>query len=520
MQFAGCRKGLRGGFLIDDCQTGGSGLSGASPGSRSGAAVHAKDRSRAISTGMDVPCRSRSCGGPVGRILLFLILLAALYMVGPARAGSVSGVDPDAAAQVYRQGIVALEAGRYDEARELLDEAVRLDPDFPGAWLDLAVATARVGDIVQAEEFLTILEARFDLPPTIAATVARWRARFAAWQVDPHPDAADSRPDSALSGNRESRYSLQMGAGYDSNANAGLSLGSLALTLPGGKVVLPIDDHYRPRSDTYTLLTAAAARQRNFGSGLLDAGLRVRWRRNRVEHDFDALEMRGSLAWTSPGAVPVAGLRQWLPGPWRVSTALQQVRLGGKALQNSVRLAFEHVWPYAVCRPLGAFEADFRTHPVARSIDATWLWLGTTLHCPGLPLPYADSLQARLRIGHAFARHGAGERRRPGGDSRNIEWILMHEWVWPSRSVEPIRLQAHIEWERLHDTRGYSPLLANGAVRRVDRTALGLSWSMPAPLLGDHWQTVVDVQQFRQRSNLAVFRLSGHLFQLSLQRLW
>lgn len=435
-------------------------------------------------------------------------------------AGAPAGAVAAGALQAYQRGTAALEAGRYEEARRFLGEAVALDPDFPGAWLDLAVATARAGDVVQAEEFLTILEARFELPPAIAATVAQWRAQFARWQTAPRDGAGPVDATAGVAAERENRYSLQLGAGYDSNANAGLSLGSLTLTLPGGWVVLPIDRQYRPRADTYALLAAAAGTQRNVGSGLLDASVSMRWRRNAVEHEFDALELRGGLAWTSPGAVPVDGLQALFPGPWRVSTTLQQVRLGGRALQNSARLAFEHVWPRAACRPLGSLEADFRTHPVARNIDAIWLWAGVTLRCPGLPLPRAAGLQSRLRVGHAFARHGAGERSRPGGDSRNLEWTVLQEWAWPTDGADGVRLQAHLDWERVRDTRGYSPLLADGAVRRVDRTALGLAWSMPVPWPGERWRAVADAQWFHQRSNLDVFRLSGHLFQLSLQRIW
>jgi hypothetical protein len=196
------------------------------------------------------------------------------------------------------------------------------------------------------------------------------------------------------------------------------------------------------------------------------------------------------------------------------------VRLGGRALQNSAALAFEHVWAQVACRPLGSAELDYRVHPVARNLDATYLWLGVVLRCPGLPLPRARQLQAQLRVGHASARYKDGERSRPGGNSRHLEFTLTHEWAWPRDNGQEHRLQARAQWERVQDTDGYSPLLAENATRVVTRSAFGLAWLLPLPELGPSWQAVIDLQRFRQRSNLAVFDLSGRMMQVSLQRNW
>lgn len=451
--------------------------------------------------------RSAGCGSRFRFHRFTGFLLAALLAAAPVRAQSPEALER------YWQGIEALQAGYADEARRRFAEAVALDADFPGAWLDLAIATARAGDVVQAEEFLDVLESRFELPEPIVRTVAELRRRLDEMQT--RTQHATDR----TSGWRW-RRTLQLGGGYDSNANAGLSLGSLTLTLPGGHVALPVDDRYRPRSDTYTLLAAAAAAERPLGQGLLGANASVRWRRNRVEHDFDTIEWRAGLAFLSGAPLPGEGVYGLLPGPWRVSASVQQLRLGGEALQQSGVLALEHVWVRTACRPLGSAELDFRTHPVARSLDATYFWLGVTLRCPGLPIPRARELQAQLRVGHAFARHDEGERSRPGGDSRQAELALMHEWSWPREAGGEHRLQGRVQWERVLDVRGYNPLLADNAVREVTRTAAGLTWSMPLPGLGEPWQAVFDAQRFRQRSNLGVFELSGHLLQLSLKRSW
>lgn len=451
--------------------------------------------------------RSAGCGSRFRFHRFSGLLLAALLAAAPVRAQSPEALER------YRQGIEALQAGRADEARHRFAEAVAFDADFAGAWLDLAVATARAGDAVQAEEFLDVLESRFELPPPIAETVAELRRRLDEMQ-------ARTRHATDQAAGWQWQHTLQAGGGYDSNANAGLALGSLTLTLPGGHVVLPVDEDYRPRSDVYTLFAAGTAAERPLGQGLLGVNASVRWRRNRVEHDFDTLEWRAGVAFLSAAPLPGEGLYGVLPGPWRVSASAQQLRLGGDTLQESAVVALEHAWPRGACRPLGSAELELRTHPVARSLDATYFWLGVLLRCPGLPMPHARELQAQLRVGHAFARHDEGELSRPGGDSRQAEFALLHEWTWPRASGGEHRLQGRLQWERVLDTSGYNPLLADNAVREVTRTAVGLAWYVPVFGLGEPWQAVFDVQRFRQRSNLEVFGLSGHLLQFSLRRSW
>jgi tetratricopeptide (TPR) repeat protein len=99
-------------------------------------------------------------------------------------SGLVQAASPAAQAR-YREGTQALAEHRYEAARSALREAVRLDPDFAGAWLDLAIATHALGERVQAEELLDTLEARFAVPPALADVIARLRQQIAAASAPP-----------------------------------------------------------------------------------------------------------------------------------------------------------------------------------------------------------------------------------------------------------------------------------------------------------------------------------------------
>ncbi len=124
-----------------------------------------------------------------------------------------------------------------------------------------------------------------------------------------------------------------------------------------------------------------------------------------------------------------------------------------------------------------------------------------------------------LRAGQAFARHGQDSAQaRPGGDSRHLQLSAGQAWRRSGPTgMQTLRLAA--QWERVRDTRGYSPLLDNGARRRVDRRSLALSYTLPlAPR--SPWRAVLTAQQFRQSANLAPFELDGRIVQLGLERAW
>ena len=416
----------------------------------------------------------------------------------------------------YRAGVAALDDHRYEEARRALLDTVALAPDFAGAWLDLALATAGTGDLVQAEEFLAILETRFTPPPALAQAIADLRTRLARASVMAAAPAVDPGAGWHWSG------AAQAGLGFDDNANAGLALGSITLTLPGGLLELPLSGTLRPRSDGFVLASVAAAATRRFGDDRVDLTLSVRGRRNFSETGFDTLDLRARAAWTLDAAQVEDGVDTRGGGPWSFALAQQFLRLGGHALASSTALSAERAWPMLPCRPVAGGELDIRSYPVASTLDAAVLWFGVTAHCPGLVrAPGGSALGVQARVGHAFARHGpGGERARPGGDTRHIELGVSHEWRWGVKAGQRT-LQAQLLWERAADTRGYSPLLDWNRRRTVSRTVAGLAWTTPFGVVAGHpVELIAAAQWYRQRSSLELFRLTGQIYQLAWRIHW
>lgn len=434
-------------------------------------------------------------------------LWAACLLLAPAlTTAPVHATTADARA-LYREGTRALAELRYADARALLGEAVRLDPDFAGAWLDLALATYAARDFAQAEDLLDNLEARFIVPPALHGVIARLREQIARGLAAPRAATL-----------WRWRRQLTAATGHDSNANAGLSYAELALTQPGGPVVLPVAPDQRARADNFVQAGVAVVAARPLAVGTLELGASVQGRRNAEVTDFDTAEWRAGASWTSAGPLGNDTLRSALRGMWQLRGTAEQLDLGGDALTRALVVGVGHLWRHDGCWPRLDLDLEQRRYPVAHSLDATYLWLGGAVTCPGGLGLGSRELSLQARAGQAIARRRTGAQARPGGDTRMLELTAAHRWSWSGWSG-PQSLQVLVQWGHLRDQEGYSPLLESGARRRVDRYSWGVSWSAPlAP--GTGWRVTCAVQRLDQRANLAPFELDGRIAQIGLERTW
>jgi len=435
-------------------------------------------------------------------------------VIGVSAAASLAAASPalaqnQEALDWYAKGLGALEAKDYPNARADLLHAVQADPSFAGAWLDLAIATEADGDPVEAEEFLGILEARFAVPPAIEQKVAQLHARI-------------DRQKAIAARNWEWSSTFQAGLGIDTNANTGLALSDLTLTFPGGPVVLPISSEQLPRRDSYFASSIATQGSRPAGTGQYDAGGSIRSRVNDHLHGYDTVELQAAVGYTS--SVPAFGGNvPFATGPWRVGISAQQLRLGGAVLLDGVTVSGLHAWTTARCSPQGGVEFGMRHFPVANNLDSHLYWLTGSATCADPWAGPGGSATAQVRLGYESGRGNfETPNGRPGDDTRHLEVTALQRWAWTGANGTE-RLEAQFQWAQAADTRGYSPLLAADAPRRLARWTGSLSYIVPLgeiPVLGAGWTAVATAQAFRQRSNLELFRLKGEVLQLSLQRNW
>lgn len=417
------------------------------------------------------------------------------------------------AQEVYEAGVKALAEHRYADARAALQEAVHADPSFAGAWLDLAIATEAAGDPVEAEEFLDILEARFKLPPVIALRVAQLRA-----QIHGRSAIAANAPNAW-----RWKTQLQAGAGRDSNANSGLSLPDLTLTLPGGSVVLPVGQAQLPQADNYVLTSLAIEGLHSAQDGEWQVTGASRARANHHLHAYDTLELQAGGAFI--GSRPAWGgpWAQVFPGPWRVGVSAQRLVLGGTTLLDSLSVTGVHAWTGATCGPQAGVEVGARNFPSASNLDSSIVWLSGSALCDTPFLIERSTLTLQAKAGYESARHAyESALGRPGDNTRHLDVTALERWTRPG-PFGAERMEVQFQWSSAHDTRGYSPLLASNEPRRLYRASVGLAYTMPLPSsqwAGDDWAVTAAAQAFRQTSNLEIFRVKGRILQLTLQKTW
>jgi tetratricopeptide (TPR) repeat protein len=463
------------------------------------------------------------CAGCASRApyrLLIAVLLGLLPPVATAQQAADASTSPQTQApqQAYEAAIAALQAGDADRARTLLLDVVRRAPQFAGAWLDLAIATQRMGDLAQAEEFLDLIEQRFTVPPALQRAIAELRDRIRQGERLVAMASAAQQPPAGppTASAARTRVQAQVSAGYDANANAGLSASAVSLTLPGGSISLPLAENFRPRGEGFS--AAQLSWEGAFeplaavlkGAARAEVGASVRSLAYRREHAFstDELQISAALNW---------------PGPWRLSAQAQHLRLGGVPLLSSAGGALRRAWPAAPCQPLALFELDRRRFENSPNLDSRLLWAGLQGNCP----MQGGGVVWQLRMGHEVGLTApdpdSGARTaRPGGATLHREVALLHRRVLPGlpgpwKQSQPPRLEALLQSTHSQDTDPYSPLLADNAKRQVRRVTVGLTLAVP---LGRTAAFTVSSQAYRQVSNLEIFGLGGRLFMMNLQKQW
>lgn len=394
--------------------------------------------------------------------------------------------------QLYPLALRALAANQPELARQALERVVSLQPHFAGAWLDLAIATYRSGDAAAAVEHLEYLRSQFTLPPVLAAQVAQW---LSLWQSAPSAAAPPGW-----------QGEIQLGAGYDGNANTGLTRLQIPLSLPSGDTLFDVDKAYQPRTDRFALFALTLAGPAwSLGPGRLNPVLLLRSKQLAQESDFSTFDLQPGLVYQQPAG---QGADAGTPaGNWQANLLAQHYRLGGQTLFNGLRLALLRNQPWHICLGTGGTEIDARRHQRIPTLGGTLYSVSAGLSCP-LP-SHSDSapkatLGATLKLGAEQAREG-----RAGGNNRSAELIVRYEQ--PLSATQS--LQATWQIARTADQAGYSPLLENNAPRQLQRQTLSVGLRQT---LTPAWEARLNFEYFQQRANLALFEQQGSLLMLSL----
>lgn len=374
------------------------------------------------------------------------------------------------AEQRYALALQALEAKRFELAQRALERVVAERPEFAGAWLDLAIASYRAGDVVVAIEHLEYLRTRFPLSPPLAGQIDYWLRQWQSPEMPPRW--------------RRWQGEWQLAYGHDSNVNAGLSSDTLTLTLPGAAVNLPVDPRYLPQADSFWLYGGSAlGAEREWLGGSVRPLLSLRRKQYNRLHEYSTLDLQAGFEYLGLASAT---------GVWRLLGLAQNYRMGNASLYNGVRLNGQRIGTWEACQAAAGVEYEARKYPGRTNLGGNFVWGMASLACPVGQTGGAALLM--LRAGHETP-HGE----RPGGGNQTWEMLLHH-----NRSLSHgLRLAATWQYAWTKDQRGYSVLLAQGATRQLHRQTLVLQLTRQ---INEATELQVNLEAQRQSANLTLFQ--------------
>lgn len=420
-------------------------------------------------------------------------LLFCLPLICAAQTGTEAVSGPSLEPALYTQAEQAMVAGNYPLAEQLLQQVIAQNPQWAGAWLDLALLAGRQGQYAQAEEFLHVLDERFaPLPAPIAQAVEQLLGQL-------RQQIKAQNPQGSLNAtSRVTQNTLTMGVGRETNANAGLSLNTLTLTLPGGDTLVNIDPSSQAQAADTARVSWAHYGQQAWHQGNLT------WQLQAQARQYSQSRLN-NIEWLAQASVEQASL----PG---------RLMLGWQAIQLDQRTAYQSPilrWQYDV--PLGSqcgwqqhLQSETRQYPQASHLNAQWQAYRSTWRC--------QNSRSRSQLHLQAATENARSPQRPGGDSHHRSWGMQHEWLRPLNQPEH-SLQLRLDILHTQDASSYSPLLDNGQPRHLRKADVQITWSGPSPEKTP-WRWSISLQKTTQRSNIQLFNQVNTSIETSIWRSW
>lgn len=375
-------------------------------------------------------------------------------------------------------GGVQLDAGMVEDATESLERALLIEPDNGAAQIDYATALFQQGQIFTALEINDRLLERPDTPPALLTVLQQRQQTWRAYT-------------------RQRTYQLDVLAGYDSNLNGAPDPGQITLTLSGEPVFLELNPEFRPVSGPY-----------------LNLRLGTRYRQLAPEHQHNwSTELRGRLSEDTESDLLQLDNRYSFIRPgagrsWQLDGGISNLFFGGSALYTATEGRFRYQsGANQVCRPFYGAAVQHQLFHNQSHLNAVESKATAGVTCP----KYTSRGRQLYAIEFSLLNNTAVKSRRPGGDRDGWQVNANWQYVLPQSMI-----RAQINHTKLNDRRGYSPLLANGADRWLERSYLLVQYSKPLPVLGEQTSFMANFFHQRQRSNIELFRSVDSTFEVGL----
>lgn len=441
-------------------------------------------------------------------------LLVLLVLSGTAHAQSASCVTTGVSLQQMLDAVPACQKdapflaalgqqfnreGRYLEAADHLERALMLDPSLKDAQLSYAIALTGSGDTLSATALIDNLLADSTLPTALRTLIERQQATLGALMAVPEPSGW------------QRRLTLAARVGYDSNLMGSPNLESLALTLSGQTLVLPLDASYLARAGGYARTDAQAELHHSAGDGTRwDAVASLRSRYSPVLPEAGSSQIDLLLERSHNPQAPNAG----------ASAVGSYFNLSGSSLEAKAGTHYSAVGPSGGatwrsadgCQARLGFEAQERNYLGNQVLSGRYRGVAGFWSCEQ---PSGVQWLFVLKAG----RDAAQDAQRPGGDQRQaslrltgflplngLPGSLATDLAPALANLSRGGLLLDFEQSQQADASGYSPIIDSGATRSVARRAARLEYQHPVSASA---QWVLGAEWVAQTSNLPLFGQSS-----------
>lgn len=371
----------------------------------------------------------------------------------------------------YALGVLALEQGQYGLAQSALERVVLVSPNHAGAWLDLAIASFKLGEIDNAQQIINHLEENFNPPTALKEQLEQVKKQL-------NIEKLVQNWHSGVTGSY----------GYVQNPNGGLSNSRFSLTPEGGlPIPVEVDANLQPKPDHVTQLRANVYRTFTHESGAqstLSSALLVKSYVQQTDFNLaDAIvawdyrrQFTQDSAWT-----------------FNLSPNFRTIVLGGDVLGYFTTLSAGVSKKIQACEWGGRVEVEQRNYQQANYFNATLPWVGTTFGCA----------RSNMMLG-AGVRYGVDipQGARPGGNTQKLEANV----YWRGLLSDRVSLGLMGYVAEYRDSEGYSALLDydnNRSIHRFSQRA-ELAWQLPK---SPHWALQLELEHLRDSSNIPTSRI-------------
>lgn len=399
----------------------------------------------------------------------------------PALAEQLAGLLPEClqSAEFFALfGAAQLNSGASAEAVEALERALLLEPDNGAAQIDYAEALFQQGQLFPALELNEQLLQREDLPADLQPLL--WE-RQQTWQ--------------GLTS--QLGFQADFLAGYDTNLNGAPDPGQITLTLSGEPVILDLSPEFRAISGPY-----------------LNVRLGSRYRQLAPEHQHNwTNQVRGRLSEDTDSDLLQFDSRYSFIRPqrdqsWQLDGGVSGLFFGGNILFTATEGRFRYLGrTNGKCRPYAAFAAQHQLFHNQSQLNAVESKLSGGLTCP---LEFSASTQV-VSAEFSLLGNAAIKSRRPGGHRGGWQFNADWQYLLPGSTIT-----AQFNHTELEDRDGYSPLLAGGAERWLNRSYALLQYQKPLHGISENTALIVNLFHQLQRSNIEIFRSDDSTIEVGL----